>query len=209
MGAKNILIITGSPRAEGNTNNLVKAFAAAATGAGHTVKCFDAVAADMHGCHGDQNCFKTGRCGLKDDGLKMYELMGWADVLVLASPVYWKGFTSWIKRAIDRFYVYASPKGRENCSVKESYLIAAAGNPDVAVFDAMKQEFDLVNKLLQFRNAGELLAAGLKGPDDYKEHMEYIQAAAEMGSKVGAEDAMSKVAFQGAHMSLRDLWKTM
>ena len=202
---KNILIITGSPRANGNTNNLVKAFSKAATAAGHKVEYFDAVKADMHGCHGDQNCFKTGRCGLKDDGLKMYELMEWAEVLVLASPVYWKGFTSWIKRAIDRFYVYASPKGRANCSVKESYLIAAAGNPDPAIFDAMKQEFDLVNQLLHFRKAGELLAGGLKGPEDYKDHPEFIQKAADMGCKVGMESEMART----ANRSLRDCWKNM
>ena len=202
---KNILIITGSPRADGNTNNLVKAFSKAATAAGHKVEYFDAVKADMHGCHGDQNCFKTGRCGLKDDGLKMYELMEWAEVLVLASPVYWKGFTSWIKRAIDRFYVYASPKGRANCSVKESYLIAAAGNPDPAIFDAMKQEFDLVNQLLHFRKAGELLAGGLKGPEDYKDHPEFIQKAADMGCKVGMESEMART----ANRSLRDCWKNM
>ena len=52
---KNILIITGSPRADGNTNNLVKAFSKAATAAGHKVEYFDAAKADMHGCHGDQN----------------------------------------------------------------------------------------------------------------------------------------------------------
>ena len=202
---KNILIITGSPRADGNTNNLVKAFSKAATAAGHKVEYFDAFKADMHGCHGDQNCFKTGRCGLKDDGLKMYELMEWAEVLVMASPVYWKGFTSWIKRAIDRFYVYASPKGRANCSVKESYLIAAAGNPDPAIFDAMKQEFDLVNQLLHFRKAGELLAGGLKGPEDYKDHPEFIQQAADMGFKVGMESEMART----AKRSLRDCWENM
>ena len=75
---KNILIITGSPRADGNTNNLVKAFSKAATAAGHKVEYFDAAKADMHGCHGDQNCFKTGRCGLKDDGVRMHELMEWS-----------------------------------------------------------------------------------------------------------------------------------
>ena len=202
---KNILIITGSPRADGNTNNLVKAFSKAATAAGHKVEYFDAAKADMHGCHGDQNCFKTGRCGLKDDGVRMHELMEWAEVLVLASPVYWKGFTSWIKRVIDRFYVYASPKGRAHCNVKETYLIAAAGNPDPAIFDCMKQEFELVNKLLNFRIAGELLAGGLKGPSDYKDHPEYIQQAADLGFKIGMESEMART----AKRSLRDCWKNM
>ncbi len=208
MVAKNILIITGSPRANGNSNNLVKAFAKAASAAGHKIEYFDAAKADMHGCHGDQNCFKTGHCGLKDDGVKMYELMAWADVLVLASPVYWKGFTSWIKRVIDRFYVYASPKGRANCTVKETYLIATAGNPDPAVFDAMKQEFDLVNKLLDFRCAGKLLAGGLKGPEDYKDHPEYIQQAADLGFKVGLESEMARTAFS-TRKSLRSQWKSI
>ena len=93
MGKK-VLIITGSPRLKGNTNALVTAFASGAVAAGNEVEVFDAATANLNGCHADKSCEQRGCCGQKDDGVRMNELMREADVLVLASPVYWSGFTS-------------------------------------------------------------------------------------------------------------------
>jgi multimeric flavodoxin WrbA len=95
MGKK-VLIITGSPRLKGNTNALVTAFASGAVAAGNEVEVFDAATANLNGCHADKSCEQRGCCGQKDDGVRMNELMREADVLVLASPVYWSGFTSQI-----------------------------------------------------------------------------------------------------------------
>lgn len=123
MGKK-VLIITGSPRLKGNTNALVTAFASGAVAAGNEVEVFDAATANLNGCHADKSCEQRGCCGQKDDGVRMNELMREADVLVLASPVYWSGFTSQIKTAIDRFYQFSFPKGRETLHIKDLYLIA-------------------------------------------------------------------------------------
>lgn len=118
MGKK-VLIITGSPRLKGNTNALVTAFASGAVAAGNEVEVFDAATANLNGCHADKSCEQRGCCGQKDDGVRMNELMREADVLVLASPVYWSGFTSQIKTAIDRFYQFSFPKGRETLHIKD------------------------------------------------------------------------------------------
>lgn len=136
MGKK-VLIITGSPRLKGNTNALVTAFASGAVAAGNEVEVFDAATANLNGCHADKSCEQRGCCGQKDDGVRMNELMREADVLVLASPVYWSGFTSQIKTAIDRFYQFSFPKGRETLHIKDLYLIAASANPDSAMFNAL------------------------------------------------------------------------
>lgn len=117
MGKK-VLIITGSPRQKGNTNALATAFASGAVAAGNEVEVFDAATANLHGCSGDKSCEQRGYCGQKDDGVQMNELMRQADVLVLVSPIYWSGFTSQIKRAIDRFYQFSFPKGRETLHIK-------------------------------------------------------------------------------------------
>ena len=112
MGKK-VLIITGSPRLKGNTNALATAFASGAVAAGNEVEVFDAATANLNGCHADKSCEQRGCCGQKDDGVRMNELMREADVLVLASPVYWSGFTSQIKTAIDRFHPHILAKPSE------------------------------------------------------------------------------------------------
>ncbi|MFR3345184.1 MAG: flavodoxin family protein [Anaerobutyricum sp.] len=112
---------------------LATAFVSGAVAAGNEVEVFDAATANLHGCSGDKSCQQRGYCGQKDDGVQMNELMRQADVLVLVSPIYWSGFTSQIKRAIDRFYQFSFPKGRETLHIKELYLIAASASPDPAI----------------------------------------------------------------------------
>ncbi len=183
MGKK-ILVITGSPRKKGNINKLVSAFAGGAIAAGNEVEIFDGATANMDGCHGDKSCSERGFCGLKDDGVKMNELMRWADVLVFASPVYWMGFTSHIKKVIDRFYQFSFPKGRSTIHITDTYLIATAANPDASIFDPMISSYNLVDQLLGFESKGMLLCPGLDGPDAVKDHKEYLEAAVKMGVNV-------------------------
>lgn len=186
--SKRILMITGSPRAEGNSNALAEAFMKGALANGDTVEVLNACSMDLDGCHGDGNCHKTGFCGLKDDGMKLHELLCRSDVLVLVTPVYWKSFSSQIKRVVDRLYPYASPKGRELCTVKESVLIATANNPDPAVFGPLREEFELLNKLLKFECRGMLLATGLGAPGAVNEHPEYIRDAVRLAMKLSAPE---------------------
>lgn len=178
---KKILVITGSPRPDGNTNTLVSAFAAAAMSVGHEVQIFDAAKANLSPCHADGSCQERGTCGLKDDGTVLHGMMCWADILVLASPVYWKGFTAQMKTAIDRLYPFCGKKARANCTVKETYLISTAATIGMDVFNTIKKEFAHVNLVLGFKNAGELLVPGMKGPDDLTKKSEYLKKAVEMG----------------------------
>ena len=72
--AKKIVILNGSPRKNGNTSALVKAFTEGAEGAGHTVTEFFLDSMDIHGCKG---CFgghskRECPCVQRDDMTKIY-----------------------------------------------------------------------------------------------------------------------------------------
>ena len=184
---KRIVMITGSPRKGGNTNALAAAFRSGAEAAGHEVRVFDAAAAKLEGCHADGNCVDKGFCCNPDDNQQVHDLMVWGNVLVLVSPVYWKGFTAQIKQVIDRFYAYVAPKGQEACHIEESYLIAAGMIPDDSVFEAMKLEFEHINHMLGFKDAGKLLAPGIAGEGDALKDKNLMKLAIEMGYNVGKE----------------------
>lgn len=51
---KRIVVLNGSPRKNGNTSALVKAFKEGAESVGHTVTAFFLSGMDIHGCKG---CF--------------------------------------------------------------------------------------------------------------------------------------------------------
>ena len=114
--AKKIVILNGSPRLNGNTAELIKAFTAGAEENGHTVIRFDLDRMNIHGCKG---CLCGGKnpdspCVQKDDMEKVYPEYKSCDLLVLASPMYYWGISGQLKCAIDRLFAVteSDPKGR-------------------------------------------------------------------------------------------------
>ena len=100
----NILIISGSPRKGGNTELLAEAFAKGAA-EHHHVEIVSVRDYKVNPCLGCNACFKTnGICAQKDDMAIIYEMMNQADMLVIASPVYFYGISAQLKAVIDRFH---------------------------------------------------------------------------------------------------------
>ena len=66
--SKKIVVITGSPRKDGNSYDMTDAFIKAAESKGHSVVRFDAAMMNLGGCHACETCFKTGKaCSFDDD----------------------------------------------------------------------------------------------------------------------------------------------
>ena len=161
--SKKILVLNGSPRARGNTSMLIDAFTEGATQAGHTVTRFDLQKMDLHPCLG---CMKGGRdaaspCVQKDDMLKIYPAYREADIVVLASPMYYWAFSAQLKMAFDRFFAvaecdpgYANPK--KECAL----IMAAEGNTP----ENWKPVLDYYHSLMSFMewaDRGTVLAGGV------------------------------------------------
>lgn len=180
MGKK-ILIVTGSPRSDGNTNTLATAFAAGAAAAGAEIKIFDAQSANIGACHADGKCLKSGSCGLPDDGKKMDELLTWADTLVIASPVYFSGFTAPVKAFIDRLYPYTAQPGRARCSVKDFYLLSACAMGSADMFDGVEKTVGTMCAVLKLNYAGKVLATGVAEASEIKNHREKLAEAITLG----------------------------
>ena len=62
-----ILVLTGSPRKNGNSNTLADNFIKGAKESGHQVERFDAAFAEVHPCIGCNKCGMNGPCIFKDD----------------------------------------------------------------------------------------------------------------------------------------------
>ena len=96
--SKKILVVTGSARRNGNSDQLAQAFARGAQKAGHHVTLFSAAQKRIGGCLGCDLCWSQGRpCIQNDDMTEAYPLFQEADVLALASPVYFSCLTAQLK----------------------------------------------------------------------------------------------------------------
>lgn len=106
-----ILVLNGSPRIDGNTKRLIEAFKEGASTNRHQVDVIDVCHKKINGCLACEYCHTNANrdCVQKDDMYIVYELLEEAEMLVIASPIYYHGLSGQLKCVIDRLYSVAYP----------------------------------------------------------------------------------------------------
>lgn len=100
---KKVLILSGSPRKAGNSDLLCDEFLRGAKEAGHDVEKVRVAEKKIAPCAACYYCTShDGACVHKDDMAELLQKMIDADVLVLASPVYFYSIDAQLKAVIDR-----------------------------------------------------------------------------------------------------------
>ena len=100
---KNVLILSASPRKEGNSDILCRQFEKGAKEAGHKTEMIRLYDKNIGFCRACYSCFNTGKCVLKDDMTDILDKMQAADVIVVATPTYFLTMNGMLKTTIDRF----------------------------------------------------------------------------------------------------------
>jgi multimeric flavodoxin WrbA len=101
--SKKILVLAASGRRDGNSDILCDEFIKGAEEAGHRAEVIYIRDKKVNGCTGCLVCQKNGgSCIQKDDMNGIYSKMVAADVIVLASPVYFYTFNAQMKTVLDR-----------------------------------------------------------------------------------------------------------
>lgn len=100
--SKKVLILSGSPRKNGNSDLLCNEFLRGAQEAGHTVEKIRVQEKKVACCLACYACRETGVCAIKDDMAQIMQQIIDCDVLVLASPVYFYSIDAQLKAVIDR-----------------------------------------------------------------------------------------------------------
>lgn len=115
---KTVLIVSSSPRKNGNSETLAEAFANGAREAGHSVETVRLREKQMGFCRGCLACLKLGRCVIQDDAVEIAAKMHDADVLVFATPVYYYSVCGQLKTmpaALTRFLAPIMHSPRHIC----------------------------------------------------------------------------------------------
>lgn len=156
-----IVILTGSPRKNGNSARMVSSFAEEARRFGSEVEVFDTAFMKIDGCRHCENCYKKGRpCIFEDDFNGIAEAVEKADGIVFASPLYWSGFSAQLKTCIDRFFCFYNGKG---ISGKKYALLGSCQDTDGSAFAGMLMTYRGVLSLLGGTHVGEVLVTGVYG----------------------------------------------
>lgn len=173
MRRKNILVLVGSPRKGGNTDIPANAFIEGALEAGHEAEKITLQNHNINGCLGCDYCMRNhGECIQKDDMQMIYDKLNKADVVVLATPLYFFGFSSQIKKVIDRFYALLSGSLPD----KQSILLAAYGSQDRHEIDVLIAQYEMTASALNWRNLGVIPAKGVLKKGDISNHPSISEA---------------------------------
>ena len=173
---KNVLIISSSPRKKGNTNALCEQFQKGAEAKGHHVDLVRIMEKKIGFCLACDSCMKNGgKCIQKDDMAAILDLYSKADVLVLATPVYFYGISAQLKTFIDRMYPIWQHLGK-----KEVYYIVAAGLGTDVIERSLGDITGFVEHLEEYKIAGRLYAPNMTAPGAVKD-LKVFQEAYAMG----------------------------
>ena len=174
---KEILIITGSPRRNGNTQQLAGAFKAGAEQSGHHVTVFDAASRTIGGCIACDTCWSRGTaCSFTDGFTELEPLLEKADVIVLASPLYWFGLSAQIKAPIDKLYAYVREACLRPLKIKESVLLVCAGDSEEMIFDGVIGSYKNMCRYLNWQDRGMITVSGVYAIGDIDNHEALKQA---------------------------------
>ncbi|MBQ7499147.1 MAG: flavodoxin family protein [Selenomonas sp.] len=124
--SKKVVIISASLRKNSNSEALATAFADGAREAGHEVEQISLRDKTINFCKGCLACQKTMQCVIKDDANEITAKIGQADVVALATPVYYYGMCGQLKTLLDR----ANPLFPSDYRFREVYLLAVAAEDE-------------------------------------------------------------------------------
>lgn len=178
---KKVLIISSSPRKGGNSDILCDKFMQGVLENGHEAEKIFLRDKKINYCTGCGFCNTNGysACSQKDDMEEIIEKMIQADVIVMATPVYFYTMCAQMKVLIDRC-----------CSRytkilnKEFYFIATAAEPDIKLLERTIDGFrGFLDCLTGAKEMGKICAPGVWQKGDVN-HTEYIKKAYETGKSI-------------------------
>jgi len=186
-----VLGLFGSPRRQGNTELLLEeALKGAAMEGAEVDRLYvsDFTITPCKECHG---CDETGNCVILDDMQKIYPKLLEADVVILASPIFFYGVTAWAKALIDRSqalwarkYLLKDPSLGKEGKKRKGFFISVGATKGQKVFEGsiltVKYFFDVLNA----EYVGELLFRGVEAKGDILKHPEALQQAFEAGRRL-------------------------
>jgi len=185
-----VLGIYGSGRKGGNSDQLLDKALEGARSLGAETSSIYARELKMSGCLACNCCEKTGKCIVKDDMQSVYPLFEWADIIFLASPIYFYGLSGQIKLIIDRAqamwakrFLEKDAEARKRYDSGKGYLIAVGATRGKNLFDGSQLTARYFFDALDMSYEGGIFFRSLDKKTAVNETPETLQEAYNLGRK--------------------------
>jgi len=186
-----VLGLFGSPRRGGNTEILLEEALKGAEREGAEIERLylsDLKITPCTECHG---CDETGDCVILDEMQKIYPKLLEADIIILASPIFFYGVTAWAKALIDRSqalwakkYLVNDPSMGKRGKRRKGFFISVGATKGQKVFEGAILTVKYFLDALNAEYTGELLYRGVDGKGEILKHPKALEQAREAGRKL-------------------------
>ncbi len=177
---KKVLILSGSPRKGGNSDLLCDEFMRGALASGNEVTKIRVAEKNVGYCRACYACARNGGvCVQNDDMKEILSAMESADVLVLATPVYFYSASAQLKTVIDRTLArWTKLKNKEFY-----YIMTSAEESDTVMDGTLAVLRGFADCLEGSAEKGILMGQGAEKRGDIREKPAFA-AAFEMGRNI-------------------------
>lgn len=177
---KKVLILSSSPRKGGNSELLCDQFISGALEAGHNAEKILFKNKKINYCTGCGTCVTRGKgCSQKDDMPEILEKMIAADVIVMATPVYFYTMCGQMKTLIDR----TCARYTEIVNKEFYFILTAADNNKQAMNRTIEEFRGFTSCLTGAKEKGVIYGTGAWKIGEIKTG-DAMKTAYEMGMKV-------------------------
>jgi multimeric flavodoxin WrbA len=153
------VILFGSPRKDGNTRQLVDAFASTVKASQKEITILHLNDMKITPCQGCFSCTESGVCRLDDDMKDVLASIAESDVVVYATPIYWSAPYAQMKAAMDRCVAYFDGQLNSRVNGKKGVVLMSCAEKDPSMGSPSLEIFKRTFEGLGFA-FGHVLATG-------------------------------------------------
>jgi multimeric flavodoxin WrbA len=187
-----VIVLSSSPRRNGNSRRLAEAAVAGAAAAGHAVELAhlpDHVSGFLRDCRECRDA--EGRCRI-DDGFRslFLEKVLNADAIVYATPIWWYGISGILKTFMDRMFCYIAHSEPDSEDIarrlrwKRAALILSAEESNFSARLAIVQQMQELCRYLDHSMVGIVTGIGNRRGDVEQDPSLPLDSARELGRRL-------------------------
>lgn len=181
-----IVAVLGSPRPQGNSALMAQAFLEIAREQGADAEVYRLNQMDIKGCQGCGQCKSDSEvCVVEDDLTPVYDSIRDAEILVLASPVYFGDLSAQLKCFWDRTFALVNPDFSTRLAPgKKSVMLLAQGAPAAEMFDDIHPRYERWLKMFGFAENYLVRALGVQGAGEVEGQPEILDQVRELARQL-------------------------
>jgi len=183
-----VLGIMGSPRIKGNTDLLLEETLKGAKSQGADVEKIVVDKLKIAPCKEYLGCFRDGNCVIRDDMDAIYPKLLEADIVIIASPIFFYGVTSQVKALIDRCQALWARKHILKQTLpdgnRKGAFIAVGATKGKRLFEGVILTVKYFFEAIGVEYADEILVRSVDARGEIRQHQKALADAFELGKRL-------------------------